>query len=63
MWQQVIYLGECLWYLWVGLSLFTNPGNNKQDVSLSLAIVDETILAAIKSYYPNRRCKLFKPIS
>ena len=32
----------------------THPGNNKQDVSLALAIFDETTSAAIRSYYPNR---------
>ena len=32
----------------------THPGNNKQDVSLALAIFDETISAVIKSCYPNR---------
>ena len=31
-----------------------HPRNVKQDVSLALAIFDETILAAIKSCYPNR---------
>ena len=32
----------------------THPGNNKQDVSLALAIFDEKTSSAIKSYYPGR---------
>ena len=31
-----------------------HPGNNKQDVSLALAIFDETTSTAIKSYFPER---------
>ena len=31
-----------------------NPGNNKQNVSLALAIFDESTSAAIKSYFPDR---------
>ena len=32
----------------------THPGNNKQDVNLALAILDETTTAAILSYFPER---------
>ena len=31
-----------------------HPGNNKQNVSLALSIFDETTIAAIKSYFPER---------
>ena len=31
-----------------------HPGDNKQSVPLALAIFDQSILAAIESYYPNR---------
>ena len=31
-----------------------HPGNNKQSVSLALAIFDETTSAAIRSYFPER---------
>lgn len=30
-------------------------GNNKQDVSLTFTIIDETTTAAIKSYYPTKQ--------
>ena len=32
----------------------THPGDNKQSVPLAVAIFDETIYAAIRSYFPNR---------
>ena len=32
----------------------THPGDNKQSIPLALAIFDETIYAAIRSYFPNR---------
>ena len=32
----------------------THPGNNKQDVNLASAILDETNTAAILSYFPER---------
>ena len=31
-----------------------HPGNNKQNVTLALSIFDETTIAAIKSYFPER---------
>ena len=33
----------------------TCPGNNKQDVSLTFTIIDETTTVAIKSYYPTKQ--------
>jgi len=32
-----------------------HPGNNKQNVGLALAIFDESTIAAVKSYFPNRK--------
>ena len=32
-----------------------HPGNNKQNVKLALAIFDEATIAAVKSYFPDRK--------
>ena len=48
--EKDIYTGANLKKVPKLIYVAVNPGNHKQNVSLALSVIDETTLAAIKSY-------------